>query len=83
AIDALSHASIMISQRHLDSEKTAIADNYLHKTLPIDTPEQHSKTAKVINTRKATNSFEDVFVVQKKSIYADKDHLTLLTKKAK
>ncbi|CAG8844094.1 11754_t:CDS:2, partial [Racocetra persica] len=31
AIDALSHAGIMISQRHLDREKTAIADNHPHK----------------------------------------------------
>ncbi|CAG8715067.1 32688_t:CDS:2, partial [Racocetra persica] len=30
-IDTLSHAGITISRRYLDREKTAIADNHLHK----------------------------------------------------
>ncbi|CAG8815126.1 12056_t:CDS:2, partial [Gigaspora rosea] len=38
--------------------------------------------AKVINARRDINVFEDTFVVQKKSIYADKDNMRLLTKKA-
>ncbi|CAG8836673.1 21301_t:CDS:2, partial [Gigaspora margarita] len=37
---------------------------------------------KVVNARKADNTFENAFVTQRKSIYATKDHLTLLTKKA-
>ncbi|CAG8822525.1 4195_t:CDS:2, partial [Gigaspora margarita] len=43
---------------------------------------QLSKMAKVINARKANNEFENAFVTQHKSMYANKDHLTLLTKKA-
>ncbi|CAG8813740.1 32052_t:CDS:2, partial [Gigaspora margarita] len=43
---------------------------------------QLSKMAKVINTRKADNVFENAFVIQYKFTYANKDHLTLLTKKA-
>ncbi|CAG8785387.1 14879_t:CDS:2, partial [Gigaspora rosea] len=43
---------------------------------------QLSKTAKVINAKKADNAFENAFVTQHKSTYATKDHLTLLTKKA-
>ncbi|CAG8851486.1 3824_t:CDS:1, partial [Racocetra persica] len=31
AIDALSHAGITISRRHLDREKIAITDNHLSK----------------------------------------------------
>ncbi|CAG8689774.1 18372_t:CDS:1, partial [Gigaspora rosea] len=44
---------------------------------------QLSKTAKIINAKKADNAFENAFVTQHKSMYATKDHLTLLTKKAK
>ncbi|CAG8709398.1 1552_t:CDS:2, partial [Racocetra persica] len=73
-IDALSYTGIIISQRHLDREKTAIVDNHLSKL---------SKTAKIINNKKTINTFEDIFIVQQKSIYADKDHLALLTKKVK
>ncbi|RIB16547.1 hypothetical protein C2G38_2189627 [Gigaspora rosea] len=38
--------------------------------------------AKVVDAKKTISGFEDVFVDQKKSTYADKDHLALLTKKA-
>ncbi|CAG8785529.1 20321_t:CDS:1, partial [Racocetra persica] len=41
-----------------------------------------SKIAKIVNNRKTINAFEDVFIVQQKSMYVDKDHLALLTKKA-
>ncbi|CAG8808686.1 12911_t:CDS:2, partial [Racocetra persica] len=41
-----------------------------------------SKIAKVVSARKDIIAFEDAFVVQKKSTYADEDNLTLLTKKA-
>ncbi|CAG8834054.1 13535_t:CDS:2, partial [Racocetra persica] len=34
AIDALSHAGITISRRHLDREKIAIADNHSHRIAP-------------------------------------------------
>ncbi|CAG8843319.1 29189_t:CDS:2, partial [Gigaspora margarita] len=44
--------------------------------------QQLSKTAKVINAKKANNAFENAFVTQHKSTYANKDHLILLTKKA-
>ncbi|CAG8791024.1 10079_t:CDS:1, partial [Gigaspora rosea] len=37
---------------------------------------------KIVDARKTISGFEDVFVDQKKSTYADKDHLALLTKKA-
>ncbi|CAG8528596.1 7621_t:CDS:2, partial [Gigaspora rosea] len=82
AIDALSYAGITISRRHLDREKSAIADNHPHKTSSCDTPQQLFKTAKVVDARKTLSRFEDIFVVQKKSTYADNDHLALLTKKA-
>ncbi|RIB21754.1 hypothetical protein C2G38_2243739 [Gigaspora rosea] len=52
------------------------------QTSPIDTPQHLSKTAKIVDARKTINSFEDIFAIQKKSTYADKDHLALLTKKA-
>ncbi|CAG8561670.1 24650_t:CDS:2 [Gigaspora rosea] len=39
-------------------------------------------TTKIVDVRKTINSFEDIFAIQKKSTYADKDYLTLLTKKA-
>ncbi|RIB21288.1 hypothetical protein C2G38_2177073 [Gigaspora rosea] len=38
--------------------------------------------AKVVDARKTLSGFEDVFIVQKKSTYANNDHLALLTKKA-
>ncbi|CAG8694683.1 34068_t:CDS:1, partial [Racocetra persica] len=41
-----------------------------------------SKIAKIVSARKDIIVFEDAFVVQKKSTYADEDNLTLLTKKA-
>ncbi|CAG8826910.1 44124_t:CDS:2, partial [Gigaspora margarita] len=37
---------------------------------------------KVVDAKKIISGFEDVFVIQKKSTYANKDHLVLLTKKA-
>ncbi|RIB14848.1 hypothetical protein C2G38_2143860 [Gigaspora rosea] len=52
------------------------------QTSSCDSPQQLSKTAKVVNARKTLSGFEDVFVVQKKSTFADNDHLALLTKKA-
>ncbi|CAG8807280.1 27837_t:CDS:2, partial [Gigaspora margarita] len=131
AIDALSHAGIMISGRHLDREKTAIADNYPHQvasyieTIPPVIPngisihnprlidselictfldnyymEQMAKTLKEIDQYidalqhvykipSLTNYLTDCIIPvvanwprQKKSTYADKDHLALLTKKA-
>ncbi|RIB26773.1 hypothetical protein C2G38_2264481 [Gigaspora rosea] len=52
------------------------------QTSSCDSPQQLSKTAKVVDGRKTLSRFEDVFVVQKKSTFADNDHLALLTKKA-
>ncbi|RIB13022.1 hypothetical protein C2G38_2327107, partial [Gigaspora rosea] len=52
------------------------------QTSSCDTPQQLFKTAKVVDARKTLSRFEDIFVVQKKSTYADNDHLALLTKKA-
>ncbi|CAG8649519.1 12480_t:CDS:2, partial [Cetraspora pellucida] len=40
-------------------------------------------TAKIVNDKIMINTFEDKFIVQQKSTYADKDHLALLTKKVK
>ncbi|CAG8574307.1 10477_t:CDS:1, partial [Gigaspora rosea] len=44
-------------------------------------PQYLSKIAKIVDAKKTNNSFEDIFAIQKKSTYADKDHLALLTKK--
>ncbi|CAG8674684.1 24330_t:CDS:2, partial [Gigaspora rosea] len=49
-------------------------------TSSCDTPQQLSKVAKVIDAKK---TFEDAFVILKKSTYADKDTLALLMKKTK
>ncbi|CAG8501206.1 11103_t:CDS:2 [Racocetra persica] len=142
AIDALSHAGITISRRHLDREKTAIADNHSHKvtsylenkktnsyymrrmaktfndqlhyeisldkklenmtlhkyddyikkrqeerkmkdTILLDFFELSLKDmdSYIIALKETLSGFDDVFVVQKKSTYADNDHLALLTKK--
>ncbi|RIB30625.1 hypothetical protein C2G38_2321595 [Gigaspora rosea] len=48
----------------------------------IDTSQQLSKIAKVVNAKRDINVFEDTFVIQKKLTYADKDNMSLLTKKA-
>ncbi|RIB24732.1 hypothetical protein C2G38_2167822 [Gigaspora rosea] len=47
-----------------------------------NTSQQLSKIAKVVNAKRDINIFEDTFVVQKKLTYADKDNMSLLTKKA-